>query len=437
MNSADKIKQFFKDAELGINPDTDEKVFKDMQIAQQKLTKKVPAVPEIWRITMKSPLVKLTVAAVLMIACLTGYFMWTGTGSSIALGDVLARIEQVSVYMYEMSMSMSGQIVGDKRIDREMHATALMSQDHGMKLSTEMLDPNNGESMSQEMYILPQKKTVIMIMPGQKKYAKIDLDVTMVERTQEQNNDPRAMVEQILGCEYKSLGNSTINGIEVEGFQTTDPSYQGGAFGQVDVRIWVDVNTWLPVRSEMDMQMGEMQMHGVIYNFQWDVPVDAAEFEPVIPEDFTTLAGGPIQMPAINEETAIQGLKLHADLIGNYPEELNPVTLPSQIFKIVRSGTPAAKRLQEETKGFNQEERIQKLTEIILPIQGAGMFHTLLVQENKDPAYYGNIVTPEDSDLVLMRWKVSESEYRVIFGDLHAEMVDADVLAVLESALPK
>ena len=38
---------------------------------------------------------------------------------------------------------------------------------------------------------------------------------------------------------------------------------------------------------------------------------------------------------------------------------------------------------------------------------------------------------------VLLRWKVSENEYRVIFGDLHAETVSPEKLAELEKALPK
>ena len=41
------------------------------------------------------------------------------------------------------------------------------------------------------------------------------------------------------------------------------------------------------------------------------------------------------------------------------------------------------------------------------------------------------------AELPLMRWRVSDDEYRVIFGDLHVETVSADTLATLEAALPK
>ena len=49
---------------------------------------------------------------------------------------------------------------------------------------------------------------------------------------------------------------------------------------------------------------------------------------------------------------------------------------------------------------------------------------------------YGEFVTPKDADLVLMRWKVSDNEYRVIFGDRHAETVTVEVLEELEKELP-
>ncbi len=58
-----------------------------------------------------------------------------------------------------------------------------------------------------------------------------------------------------------------------------------------------------------------------------------------------------------------------------------------------------------------------------------------LVQDRKDPAYYGDSILPEDADRVLMRWKISDDQYRVIFGDLTAENVSSERLAELEKQL--
>ena len=65
------------------------------------------------------------------------------------------------------------------------------------------------------------------------------------------------------------------------------------------------------------------------------------------------------------------------------------------------------------------------------------MFYGKLVKENKDVAYYGDKVTAQDVDKVLMRWKISDNEYRVIFGDLSTLDVGAEKLAELEKLKPQ
>ncbi len=67
----------------------------------------------------------------------------------------------------------------------------------------------------------------------------------------------------------------------------------------------------------------------------------------------------------------------------------------------------------------------------------ASAFYDKLVREKKDVAYYGDKITVEDSGKVLMRWKISDNEYRVIFADLTAENVSAEELAELEKGLAK
>ena len=66
-------------------------------------------------------------------------------------------------------------------------------------------------------------------------------------------------------------------------------------------------------------------------------------------------------------------------------------------------------------------------------IQATCRFYAKLVEDDKDVVYYGEKVTPEDSDMVLLRWRISDNEYRVIFGNLTAENVSAEHLADLEN----
>jgi hypothetical protein len=436
MRSADDIKRLFKNAELGISPDADKRVFEDVLKARWKTKEGSTLTWSRWRMTMKNPITKLAVAAVIAVAGIAGIVMWSHTGSSIALANVLAQVQQSTAYMYQMTWTVSGKAPTGKDINQNMESTVLIAQDYGMKMTMGMSDPNGGKAEAVETYMLPQEKTMITLMPATKQYMRMELDDTLIEKTRQQNYDLTSMLKQILDCKYESLGRSTIDGVEVEGFQTTDPNYLAGMMGQEDVKIWVDVKTQLPVRLEMDMQMGDMQIRAVVHNFQWNYPVTAADFTPTIPADYRPLPGGPVKMPAMNEESAIAGLKMCVELAGRYPEKLDFMAMASLMGKLDKDN-PLTRKLAEENEDLSQDEIVKKTMDKFMPIQGAAMFYMSLVQEKKEPAYYGNVVTPQDADKVLMRWKVSDTEYRVIYGDLHAETVSPEKLAELEKDVPK
>lgn len=438
MQPADDIKQLFEDAQLGIRPEPDERVFQDMVQAQEKTDKNPTVSLERWRTIMKSPLSKLAIAAAVVVAGIAALFMWTGTQPSVALADVLTRIQQVRAYVFRSSSTITGMKVGDTTIDTESHSTITASEDYGTKMVIETVQPNGVGAMTQEMYMSPQNGTFVTIMPREKRYMRMEYDESMVERMRGQNNNPGAMVQLALGQGYESLGRTALDGVEVEKFRSTDPNFMGSIADRPELVIYVDAKTQLPVRMEMDAQMGEGgRMHTVMHDFQWDVVVDAAEFNPVIPDDYTPLAGGPLKMPAMNEETAVQGLRLWAELTGQYPEKLDMMSLMSQMRDAQNGENSLLKQLREENKDLTEDEKVRKFVDILMPIQAIGTFNAMLVADKKDPAYYGEFVTPQDADQVLMRWKLSDGEYRVIFGSLHVQTVSADTLAELEKTLPK
>ena len=250
MNPADDIRKLFKRAELSIRPDADEQVFQDVLQARQKTKENSTLAWSRWRMTMRNPIAKLAVAAVIAVAAIAGISMWTHTGSGIALANVLAQVEQITAYMYQMTMTISGKAPNGQPINQNMESTVLIAQDYGMKMTMGMADPNGGNAQAAETYMLPQEKASITLMPATKQYVRMELDDALWEKSRQQNNDPGSMLRQILDCKYESLGRSTVDGVQVEGFRTTDPNFLAGMMGQVDVRIWVDIKTQFPVRSE-------------------------------------------------------------------------------------------------------------------------------------------------------------------------------------------
>jgi outer membrane lipoprotein-sorting protein len=390
------------------------------------------------RLIMKSSVTKMAVAAAIVLVALGGIFLWTGTKSGVALADVLAKVEQVQAFMYKMTMHIQGSTPGMPPGGVNTEATMLIASEYGMKMDMSSADPTLGQAMTQQMFMLPQQKTIMVLMPSMKKYMRMQVDDALLAKKRQESNDPRLMLKKILECQYTDLGKTTLDGVEVQGFQTTDPAY-GGGIGDVDVKVWVNMKTELPVRVDMKIKMSEqMEMEGTLHDFQWDVPVNAAEFNPVIPPDFTAGPGDGMKVPAMTEETAIAGLKLSGEFLGKYPENLNLMSLMQMVSGFKDSKTPAAQQFEKDMAEMKTaDEKSKKLVDVMMPLQMLGGFYGTLVQEKKDPAYYGKVVQPGDAAQVLLRWKTADGEYRVIFGDLHAITVNADTLAKLEAALPK
>jgi len=387
---------------------------------------------------MKNRLLKLAVAAaVIIVVVLAGLPFLGKKGPGIALADVLAKVEQAKAFMYKMKINMSGSMMTGKPGEiTEMKHTITISKDYGMKCEMETAVPSTDKTITQIMYILPEQKAAIMIMPEMKKYLQMEFDDELVARMKKQNNDPREMIKQIMGCQYTELGRSVIDGVEVEGFHTTDPAMLGGAGENIKYTLWVDAKSWLPVRAEMDFKMGEqMQANSVIYDYQWNIAVDASDFEPVIPEDYTPLSSEAIKMPSMSEKAAIEGLKYFVELSGQYPKKLDMIGLMQEFAAIQKSRKPTDtgfKSPSEKPDEMKLQGRLKETMKIMRPVQSLAMFYMSLVQDKKEPVYYGESVGPNDADKVLLRWKVSDSQYRVIFGNLTAADVTAEKLAELE-----
>jgi len=399
----------------------------------------------IWRKIMKSSTARIAAAAVIIIAVLTGLPFLGDKGTGIVLADVLKKVEQVRAFMYRTKMTTTGNPITGMSSEQEIAVT--VSNEYGMKWEVHMSDPDTGKKLTQQLHVLPDQKMVITIIPETKQYMRMELNDDWLARMKKQNNDPREMIKQIMNCEYTELGKSVIDGVEVEGFQTTDPTYFGGTVEEGTSTLWVDVETWLPVRFEVDFKMGEQtSVHGVTYDYQWDIPVNASEFQPVIPEDFTAFATDGIKMPGISEQAAIEGLRLFAEMYGRYPEKITLVELGQEISALSKDMenmkylTDKLEKLKEElsqTQMTEEEIRstvMKKSMEIMQPIQSPGWFYMMLVTDKKEPVYYGESVGPDDVEAVLMRWKVSESQYRVIFGDLSTLDVSKEELAELQNS---
>mgnify|MGYP000849123033 CR=1 FL=1 len=440
MKRRNDVKAFYQDATINTNPTLDRAVLAEA-LAAGDLTSEGRLDHGrfgIRRLIMKNSVIKIAVAAAIALGALGVWSLWSGTQSSVALADVLAKVEQVRALMYRMDNHLRIAMPGVTPAEVDMKWTWLIADDYGMRLDTRTPDPATGQITEEQVYVLPEQKIMMTLTPAKKQYKRTVLDDAMLQKKKEETNDPRMMIQRLLGCQYEDLGESVVDGFEVHGFQSTDPAFMGGS-GEVDIKVWVDVKTRLPVRVDMNLKVGDqIETRCTSYDFQWDVPVSAAEFTPVIPPDYTAGPADGMKAVSPTEQGAIEGLEFCVEFTGKYLRSLDLGDLMNTMKSFAESQTPAAKKLQEELAQIkSQEEQMAKSMEIVRPIHSLTMFYMMLSQERKEPAYYGNVVQPGDKALVLMRWKTGDNEYRVIFGDLHVETVDAETLAALEAALPK
>ena len=126
------------------------------------------------------------------------------------------------------------------------------------------------------------------------------------------------------------------------------------------------------------------------------------------------------RMLGLNEGDLTKGLAVFAVLSGGrYPSKLDAKTTIKQTA-----------RLGQNSK-MSRDEMKEKARDIFF----AAAYYEKLAREKKDVTYYGDEVTFGDSGKVLMRWKLSKDEYRVIFGDLSGGNISGERLAELEKGL--
>ena len=478
MNPAENTEKLIKKLRYQASAETRDRILGNVLQALDESEKQKTGViaPNTRRIIMKSPITKLAAAAVIIIAVIfaINHFVGPVNVTGVALADVLERIEQAHAYMYTMKMKMT--LAGDMMPGlQETTIVATVSNEYGVRWDWDSADPNTGEKVSQHIYVVPEQKIVVTIIPEKKQYIRMEFDDQLLAKMKQQNNDPREMIKQIMGCKYTELGRSVIDGVEVEGWRTTDPAALGGATADVELTLWVDVKNWLPFRSEMDMKMGDkMRVTGATYDFRWNVPVQASDFKPIIPEDFTPFPGDGMKLPSMTEQGAIEGLRLFAEMTARYPKNLSLTDFTQEIFAFTDILMGELKKLKEEmgdttemteeqlrnavmkksmettllkklmegigdtTKMTEEELRnavMKKSMEATFRLQAPALFYMTLTQGKKEPAYYGESVSPGEVGSVLLRWKISDTQYRVVFGDLTAVTVTAEELAELEKPL--
>jgi hypothetical protein len=283
MRSKDNVEDAIK-KKLSFTAGTElhDRMLNDILNAQEKSKKKNSAAtgPRIGRIIMKSSITKLAAAVAVIAVGVLGLFEFINNGntSGVVWGKVLEKTEQVPAVVFDMTVEIA--YPEGKKVT--LPSKNYVAGDYGTR-SDIFVD---GKLLTLK-YRLPNKKVAYRVRPDQKKYWRFDLSDEQAARGHD-TDDPRTWLKMILSGDYTKLGRATINGVAVEGIECNRPDMVGK---DGVLRLWVDVETNLPVRivSEMiGMEEGQMRPHKYIMeNFEWNASLDESLFEPNIPDDYT------------------------------------------------------------------------------------------------------------------------------------------------------
>jgi hypothetical protein len=215
----------------------------------------------------------------------------------------------------------------------------------------------------------------------------------------------------------RKLGDKSPRGFEIA-LKKIDPDAGDGW-----VRVWPDPDTKLPLRVEIDY--GERGTE-VLDEFAWDLPTDGwfDTKPPAKYEDKTPNAPHPDEVT----ESIVTGLKTYAKYCGNkYPraDKVYGDVTSEEMFRAAGLTPPTVRAAPDD------ELRRPEYVECGNASRGFGWINHLQ-RHNAEAVYNGKTVGPDGKDKVLLRWKQDDGQYRVIFGDLRHETVDAERLKKLE-----
>ncbi|MCP4712492.1 MAG: hypothetical protein GY869_28035, partial [Planctomycetes bacterium] len=233
-------------------------------------------VQESWRLIMSNKLSKFAIAAVLIIAVGIGMILMGGPDMpKVAWASVAEKLENVKTLKHKVFLTVEK--FTENQTD-QVDFTIHRSQEFGIRRDSYM-----GDVLISVLYLPAEGNEFVEVVPPLEKYVTGTMSSSILEKSK--STDLTLMVTELMKLDYVELGSKTINGIEVEGIQFTDPKFGAYLFDSGTGELWVDPLTNLPVYlvAEGDAADGSIHMKLVVDQFEWSTELDAEDFEPDIP----------------------------------------------------------------------------------------------------------------------------------------------------------
>jgi hypothetical protein len=232
---------------------------------------------------MKSPITKLTVAAIIVVIGLGILaIIDTGSKSGVVWAEVAQKVEASPGAIWRLRGT------GSRDPNDDWPNAYKINWRSPAVTRT---DRYRDGQIYRTIYYNLDTKTMIWVAHDAKKYNKEAMSDEKVQRARADKDrwtGPQSLLNCCLALKHHALDQKTIDGVLCEGIETTDSS--GLPFKSFTGRLWVAVETGYPVLVEVEaIDDAGIRHTSTLDQFQWNVDLLPEDVEPEIPTDYEPL----------------------------------------------------------------------------------------------------------------------------------------------------
>lgn len=364
-------------AEIKISAKMDKRILDDALVAfgqtkeKEVTSKQLSSGKRFSRHRVRIQIIKLAAAAAMVLAVFLIFDPFGGT--EIAWGNVAERVEQIQTFLFRMSMNVSDTDSQAGEPEELIRWTTYLSSEYGFRMDTHL----EGE-LTMQVFVPPAEDHMIWVIPKEAKAVRVPVIKNQLQQVKRKDRDPRQIISEFMALGYSNLGRKIFNGIEVEGIEVLNPPTSGNPLENSVGRIWVDTESELPVRLEIEGAAGEKVVRWIM-DCEWNKKFEDEVFKPDMPVDSSTVPMFPklfdreygILVAGLTLEQACENIIIQfwqALLMENFPliRKLLPVVADmsdAEIRKVLEmDSAQAAKEL------LNLGEPVQETINVLGPV---------------------------------------------------------------------
>jgi len=278
MRPTDNINQLIKKLHIKASANLDGRVHDDIDraLATRQKSESADAKPNRWRIIMKSRIMKLAAAAVIVMAVLVGIHQFGGSIDSggVAFGRVLEHIQNSS-YTFDLAVVTEEGASGTVEAMMLEPGRMRVDMSTGLGRISSIVDVTKNKSL----ILFHKQKAAMVETPGTDRYREA---VGILALTMK----PIENLWNLRDGTPKKLGKKDIDGQSAEGFMV----FQEDESFKYQITVWANAKTGIPILVEMvlsSLQDLSKSMRFTMNNFNLDVKLNKELFTLEVPVGYT------------------------------------------------------------------------------------------------------------------------------------------------------